>query len=71
MINNHNIISFYCHSQVPCARVGHVYRALSPHSLPGGLRAKADTVVANTARFAEVWLDRYKHFYYFMNPSNN
>ncbi len=49
---------------------------MSPHSLPsveGGLvgkvRAKTDTVVANTARFAEAWLDEtHRSFYYYMNP---
>ncbi len=49
---------------------------MSPHSLPsveGGLvgkvRAKTDTVVANTARFAEAWLDEpNRSFYYYMNP---
>ncbi len=61
--------------QVPCSRVGHVYRQLSPHSLPtdgsavGRMRAKADNVVVNTARFAEAWLDQpYRSFYYYMNP---
>jgi polypeptide N-acetylgalactosaminyltransferase len=49
-------------------QVGHVYRDSTPHSIPGGLRAKMDTLTTNTARFAEVWLDDYKHFYYYMNP---
>ena len=45
-----------------------MYRDSTPHSIPGGLRAKMDTLTTNTARFAEVWLDDYKHFYYYMNP---
>ena len=45
-----------------------MYRDSTPHSIPGGLRAKMDTLTINTARFAEVWLDDYKHFYYYMNP---
>ena len=53
----------------PCSRIGHVYRKNTPHTVPGGLRAKIDTLNTNTARFAEVWLDEYKHFYYYMNPS--
>ena len=46
-----------------------MYRKNTPHTVPGGLRAKIDTLNTNTARFAEVWLDEYKHFYYYMNPS--
>lgn len=53
----------------PCSHVGHVYRKNTPHTVPGGLRAKVDTLNINTARFAEVWLDEpYKRFYYYMNP---
>ena len=54
----------------PCSRVGHVYRMQTPHSVPGGIWAKVETVAANTARFAQVWLDeKYLNFYYFMNPA--
>ncbi len=64
--------------QVPCSRIAHVYRPQSPHSLPndgtamGMIKAKADTVVANTARFVEAWIEQepYKSFYYYMNPGN-
>ena len=48
--------------------MGHVYRDSTPHTIPGGFRAKMDTLTINTARFAEVWLDDYKEFYYYMNP---
>ncbi|XP_059095179.1 polypeptide N-acetylgalactosaminyltransferase 1-like isoform X1 [Tigriopus californicus] len=54
--------------KVPCSHIGHVYRTTTPHSVPGGLTAKMDIAVLNTARFAEVWLDNYKRFYYFENP---
>ena len=54
----------------PCSHIGHVYRKDTPHTVPGGLRAKIDTLNINTARFAEVWLDDYKNFYYYMNPGN-
>lgn len=54
--------------KVPCSHIGHVYRSTTPHSIPGGLTAKMDIAVINTARFAEVWLDDYKRFYYFENP---
>ena len=52
----------------PCSHVGHVYRKNTPHTVPGGLLAKAQTLNVNTARFAEVWLDESKDFYYYMNP---
>ena len=55
--------------RAPCSHVGHVYRKNTPHTVPGGLRAKVDTLNINTARFAEVWLDEYKNFYYYMNPA--
>ena len=53
----------------PCSHVGHVYRKNTPHTVPGGLRAKVDTLYSNTARFAEVWLDEFKNYYYYTNPS--
>jgi polypeptide N-acetylgalactosaminyltransferase len=53
----------------PCSHVGHVYRENTPHTVPGGLRAKLDTLTINTARFAKVWLDDYSNFYYYLNPS--
>ena len=55
---------------VPCSHVGHVYRKNTPHTVPGGLRAKQDTLNTNTARFVEVLLDEYKDFYYYLNPSS-
>jgi polypeptide N-acetylgalactosaminyltransferase len=36
--------------------------------MPDGFSAY-DTININTARFAEVWLDEYKQFYYYMNPA--
>lgn len=63
------IVIFFSYLAAPCSRIGHVYRKNTPHTVPGGLRAKIDTLNTNTARFAEVWLDEYKHFYYYMNPS--
>ena len=56
---------------VPCSRIGHVYRKNTPHTVPGGFFAKADVFNANTARFAEVWLDQFKNFFYYMYPSKN
>ena len=53
---------------VPCSHVGHVYRNVTPHSIPGSILEKRDRATINTARFAEVWLDDYKDFYYELNP---
>ncbi len=53
----------------PCSHLGHVYREVTPHTIPGGIRARLDTVNINTARFAEVWLDEYRDFYYYLNPA--
>ena len=54
--------------QSPCSHVGHVFRKSTPHTMPHGISAY-DTININTARFAEVWLDEYKQFYYYMNPA--
>ncbi len=54
--------------KVPCSRVGHVYRKVSPHTIPGGITEKMNLVAVNTGRFAEVWLDGYVDFYYSMKP---
>ena len=51
----------------PCSRVGHLYRKTTPHTIPGSLTEKRERPTINTARFAEVWLDSYKDFYYSMN----
>ena len=53
---------------LPCSHIGHVYRNVTPHSIPGSLQEKRDRATINTARFAEVWLDDYKEFYYKVNP---
>ena len=53
---------------VPCSHIGHVYRSVTPHSIPGSIHEKRDRPTINTARFAEVWLDDYKNFYYQLNP---
>ena len=54
--------------QSPCSHVGHVFRESTPNTMPHGTSAY-DTININTARFAEVWLDEYKQFYYYMNPA--
>ena len=55
----------------PCSHIGHVYRNVTPHSIPGSLQEKRDRPTINTARFADVWLDKYKEFYYKVNPGNH
>ena len=55
---------------VPCSHVGHVYRSITPYSVPGSLSEKLYRPTINTARAAEVWLDDYKYFYYDLNPGN-
>lgn len=42
--------------QVPCSRVGHVFRSRRPYD-EGGWR---DTFTRNSVRLANVWLDEYK-----------
>ena len=54
--------------QSPCSHVGHVFRESTPHTMPHGTSAY-DTININTARFAEVWLNEYKQFYFYMNPA--
>ena len=55
---------------VPCSHVGHIYRNVTPYSVPGSLTEKLHRPTINTARFVEVWLDDYKNFYYDLNPGN-
>lgn len=48
-----------------CSRVGHVFRATSPHTFPGGSDA---VIFGNQARLVDVWLDEYRDFYYSLTP---
>lgn len=41
---------------VPCSRVGHIFRKRRPYNSPDG----QDTLVYNSLRVANVWLDEYK-----------
>lgn len=48
-----------------CSRVGHVFRAHSPHTFPGGSNA---IIFHNQARVVDVWLDEWSEFYYTLTP---
>ncbi|XP_053679099.1 N-acetylgalactosaminyltransferase 6-like [Anopheles nili] len=50
---------------VPCSRVGHIYRSYAP--FPNA--RSYDFVAKNHKRVAEVWMDEYKHYVYDKNPA--
>lgn len=51
--------------QVPCSRVGHVFRSFHPYQFPD----QKDTHAINTARLAKVLMDEYAELYFFHNVS--
>ncbi|KAG7464829.1 hypothetical protein MATL_G00169760 [Megalops atlanticus] len=48
---------------VPCSRVGHIYRKYVPYKVPGGV-----TLARNLKRVAEVWMDEYAEYVYQRRP---
>ncbi|XP_031565849.1 uncharacterized protein LOC116301000 [Actinia tenebrosa] len=48
---------------IPCSRVGHVYRHHVPYTYP-----KHDATLVNFRRVAEVWMDEYKEWLYDRRP---
>ncbi len=50
-------------ANIPCSRVGHVYRRNVPYSYP-----KPNAVSVNFRRVAEVWMDEYKLWLYDRRP---
>lgn len=46
--------------QVPCSRVGHVFREFHPYQFPD----HKDTHAINTARLAKVWMDDFASLYF-------
>lgn len=51
--------------QVPCSRVGHIFRDFHPYSFPDN----KDTHGINTARLAHVWMDNYKRLFFMYQPA--
>lgn len=54
--------------QVPCSRVGHIYRKASPYSYPDGKKSAIQTF--NKNRLVGAWLDDWIDFYDTLNPGN-
>lgn len=52
--------------QIPCSRVGHVYRKNSPYSYPEGKKGYIQAY--NKYRTVNVWLDEWIPFYDLLNP---
>jgi len=50
---------------IPCSRIGHVFRRRRPY----GGRNGEDTVLRNSIRVAEVWMDEFKNKFYEAHPS--
>ncbi|XP_061154767.1 polypeptide N-acetylgalactosaminyltransferase 10-like [Syngnathus typhle] len=48
---------------IPCSRVGHIYRKYVPYKVPGGV-----SLARNLKRVAEVWMDEYADYIYRRQP---
>lgn len=48
---------------IPCSRVGHIYRKYVPYKVPGGM-----SLARNLKRVAEVWMDEYAEYIYQRRP---
>ncbi|XP_062393287.1 polypeptide N-acetylgalactosaminyltransferase 10 isoform X1 [Sardina pilchardus] len=48
---------------IPCSRVGHIYRKYVPYKVPGGV-----SLAKNLKRVAEVWMDEYAEYIYQRRP---
>lgn len=48
---------------ITCSRVGHVFKQ-SPNKFDGTIGTKEQTVQKNLIRVADVWLDRYRKYFY-------
>ncbi|XP_071846193.1 polypeptide N-acetylgalactosaminyltransferase 10-like isoform X2 [Apostichopus japonicus] len=50
--------------EVPCSRVGHIYRLFMSYSVPGG----GNVIGKNLQRVVEVWMDEWKEHFYKRKP---
>ncbi|XP_055035116.1 polypeptide N-acetylgalactosaminyltransferase 10 [Misgurnus anguillicaudatus] len=48
---------------IPCSRVGHIYRKYVPYKVPSGM-----SLARNLKRVAEVWMDEYAEYIYQRRP---
>ncbi|XP_019763497.2 polypeptide N-acetylgalactosaminyltransferase 35A [Dendroctonus ponderosae] len=48
---------------IPCSRVGHIFRHRRPYAAPDG----QDTMLYNSLRVANVWMDEYKQYFLSQN----
>ncbi|XP_034033763.1 polypeptide N-acetylgalactosaminyltransferase 10-like [Thalassophryne amazonica] len=48
---------------IPCSRVGHIYRKYVPYKVPGGV-----SLARNLKRVAEVWMDEFAEYIYQRRP---
>ncbi|XP_039630190.1 polypeptide N-acetylgalactosaminyltransferase 10-like [Polypterus senegalus] len=48
---------------IPCSRVGHIYRKYVPYKVPSGV-----SLARNLKRVAEVWMDEYAEYIYQRRP---
>ncbi|KAE9416924.1 hypothetical protein Angca_005978, partial [Angiostrongylus cantonensis] len=51
---------------LPCSHVGHVFRHISPHDIPGNSSGKI--LDGNMIRVSEVWMDEWKFLFYKLAP---
>ncbi|KAL6727637.1 hypothetical protein Aduo_009499 [Ancylostoma duodenale] len=51
---------------LPCSHVGHIFRHVSPHDVPG--KSTGKILDGNMVRVAEVWMDEWKHLFYKLAP---